>query len=146
MEQIIFVCTGNTCRSPMCAGFFRMRGGEKRLGLKAASAGLFTTDGLPASKNAVIAAGELGADISAHLSRQLTAEMLDETKFLVCMTGAHYDRLVEQYPQYEDKIFTLTRTDIGDPFGGDLTVYRHAAQQIDDAVARLIDNMEQQQA
>lgn len=144
MEQIIFVCTGNTCRSPMCAGFFRARGGEKRLGVQASSAGLFTTDGLPASKNAVIAAGELGADISAHRSRQLTAEMLDKVKYLVCMTGAHYDRLVEQYPQYEDKIFTLASTDISDPFGGDLTVYRHAARQIDEAVARLIDGLEKQ--
>ena len=144
MEQIIFVCTGNTCRSPMCVGFFRARGGEERLGLRASSAGLFTTDGLPASKNAVIAAGELGADISAHRSRQLTAEILDEIKYLVCMTGAHYDRLVEQYPQHEDKIFTLARTDISDPFGGDLTVYRHAAQQIDEAVDRLIDSLEKQ--
>lgn len=143
MDKIIFVCTGNTCRSPICAGAFKTRSGEERLGLHAESAGMFTSDGLHASKNAVIAAGELGADISAHRSRQLTPAMLAEAKYVVCMTGAQYDRLTEEFPQYKNKIFTLSPADIEDPFGGDLEAYRHAAHQIDQAMIRLIHNMEQ---
>lgn len=87
MEQIIFICTGNTCRSPMAEGLFRAHNGEEKTGLTAASAGLYTENGLPASANAVAAAGERGADISAHRSRQLTAEVAENAKYLVCMTG-----------------------------------------------------------
>ena len=75
MDTIIFLCTGNTCRSPMAEGLFRAHNGEEKTGLTAASAGLYTENGLPASATAVAAAGERGADISAHRSQQLTAEI-----------------------------------------------------------------------
>ena len=119
MEQIIFICTGNTCRSPMAEGLFRAHNGEEKTGLTAASAGLYTENGLPASANAVAAAGERGADISAHRSRQLTAEMAENAKYLVCMTGSHYDRL----------------------FGGDLATYRRSAAEIDKGVQAIIKNL-----
>ena len=118
MDHIIFICTGNTCRSPMAEGLFRAHGGEEQTGLAAASAGLFTQDGLPASDNAVTAAKELGADISAHRSRMLTHDMAQSARYLVCMTGAHYDRVCELFPDCADKVFTLTQRDVSDPFRG----------------------------
>ena len=138
MDTIIFICTGNTCRSPMAAGLFRAHGGEEQTGLVAASAGLFTQDGLPASENAVAAAKELGADISAHRSRMLTHEMAQSARYLVCMTGAHYDRVCELFPDCADKVFTLTQRDVSDPFGGDLDTYRRAASEIDEGVRSII--------
>lgn len=131
MEQIIFVCTGNTCRSPMAEGLFRAHGGEEKTGLRAASAGLFTQDGQAATENARQAAGELGADLSAHRSHLLTAQDVKAARYLVCMTGAHYDMLCARYPDSADKVFTLLPTDISDPFGGDLATYRRAAAEID---------------
>ena len=98
MDKIIFICTGNTCRSPMAEGLFRAHGGEEQTGLAAASAGLFTQDGMPASQNAITAAKELGADITGHRSRMLTPDLAHEARYLVCMTGAHYDRLCELFP------------------------------------------------
>lgn len=138
MDHIIFICTGNTCRSPMAEGLFRAHGGEQETGLAAASAGLFTQDGLPASDNAVTAAKELGADISAHRSRMLTHEMAQSARYLVCMTGAHYDRVCELFPDCADKVFTLTQRDVSDPFGGDLETYRRAAAEIDEGVRSII--------
>ena len=138
MDDIIFICSGNTCRSPMAEGLFRARGGEKKTGLTAASAGLFTQNGLPASPNAVTAARELGADIAGHRSRMLTPELVREARFLVCMTGAHYDRLCELFPDCADKIFTLLPEDISDPFGGDLEIYRRAAAEIKAGVQSII--------
>ena len=138
MDSIIFICTGNTCRSPMAEGLFRAHGGEEQTGLAAASAGLFTQDGLPASENAVTAAKELGADISAHRSRMLTPEMAKNARYLVCMTGALYDRLCELYPDCADKVFTLLPADVSDPFGGDLEPYRRAAAEIDQGVRSII--------
>lgn len=138
MEQIIFICTGNTCRSPMAEGLFRHYDGEAKTGLTAASAGLYTENGLPASANAVAAAAERGADISAHRSRQLTPEMAREAKYLVCMTASHYDRLCELFPEARDKVFTLLPEDISDPFGGDIETYRRAAAEIDTGVQSVI--------
>lgn len=138
MDHIIFICTGNTCRSPMAEGLFRAHGGEQETGLAAASAGLFTQDGLPASDNAVTAAKELGADISAHRSRVLTHDMAQSARYLVCMTGAHYDRVCELFPDCADKVFTLTQRDVSDPFGGDLDTYRRAAAEIDEGVRSII--------
>lgn len=138
MDKLIFLCTGNTCRSPMAEGFFRALGGEEKTGLSADSAGLYTSDGLPASENAVTAAGELGADISAHRSKALTPELAREAKYLVCMTGSQYDNLCAALPNCADKVFTLAPGDISDPFGGDLEIYRRAASEIKAAVESII--------
>ena len=141
MDHIIFICTGNTCRSPMAEGLFRAHGGEEKTGLAVASAGLFTQDGLPASDNAVAAAAELGADISAHRTRMLTHEIAQSARYLVCMTGAHYDRVCELFPDCADKVFTLTQRDVSDPFGGDLETYRRAAAEIDAGVRSIIERL-----
>ena len=143
MDKIIFICTGNTCRSPMAEGLFRAHGGEDKTGLTAASAGLFTQDGMPASQNAVAAAAELGADITAHRSRMLTPELARDARYLICMTGAHYDRLCELFPDCADKVFTLLPEDISDPFGGDLETYRRAAAEIDKGVRSIIERLSQ---
>ena len=71
----------------------------------------------------------------------LTAEMAQNAKYLVCMTGAHYDRVLEMFPQVEDKLFTLSELDISDPFGGDLETYRRCAAQIQKAVAHIIERL-----
>lgn len=141
MDKIVFICTGNTCRSPMAEGLFRAHNGEEKTGLAALSAGMYTSDGLPASGNAVTAAAELGADITSHRSRMLTPELAREAKYLVCMTGAHYDRLCELFPDCADKIFTLLPEDISDPFGGDLATYRRSAAEIDKGVQAVIESL-----
>ena len=143
MDKIVFVCTGNTCRSPMAEGLFRARGGEQSTGLAAASAGLFTQGGIAASAHAVAAAAELGADITAHRSQQVNALLVREARYLVCMTGAHYDRLCALYPESADKVFTLLPEDVDDPFGGDLDTYRRAAAQIDAGVRSVIERLSQ---
>lgn len=138
MTEIVFVCTGNTCRSPMAEGLFRAMGGEEKLGVKAASAGLFAQDGMRPTPFAVDAVKELGADITAHHARQLTAEIVERAKYLVCMTAAHYDRLIQEYPQAEEKTYMLMKRDVSDPFGGDLHTYRRCAAQLQEGIAELI--------
>ena len=138
MDTILFVCTGNTCRSPMAEGFFRSQDGPGKTGMSAASAGIYTTGGMPASEYAITAAKERGADISKHRSRLLNRDILENAKYLFCMTAAHYDRLLEQYPEAEEKTYLLADTDIADPFGGDLMTYRIAAEQLYEAVQSII--------
>ncbi len=141
MDKIVFICTGNTCRSPMAEGLFKAMDGEQKTGLKAISAGIFTNNGMPASENAVIAAKELGADISNHKSQMLNGDIVNNAKYLVCMTGAHYDQILLKFPNASDKLFTLLPTDIDDPFGGNIDDYRKCATQIKSAVESVIERL-----
>lgn len=144
--DIVFVCTGNTCRSPMAEGLFRALGGEKKLGLQAASAGLFAQDGMSATPYAVEAVKEYGADISAHRARQITAEIVDRAKYLFCATAAHYDHLIQMFPEAEPKTYLLMQTDVADPFGGSLQTYRDCAAQIHEGIKTLIGQLEEKHA
>lgn len=141
MDKIVFICTGNTCRSPMAEGLFKALNGEQKTGLEAISAGIFTNNGMSASENAVIAAKELGADISNHKSQMLSGDIVNDAKYLVCMTGAHYDQILLKFPNVSDKLFTLSPTDINDPFGGNIDEYRNCAMQIKSAVESVIERL-----
>lgn len=144
--DIVFVCTGNTCRSPMAEGMFRVLGGEEKLGLRAASAGLFVHEGMCATQYAVEAMKEYGADLSAHRARQITAEIVDRAKYLFCATAAHYDHLIQMFPEAEPKTYLLMQTDVADPFGGSLQTYRDCAAQINEGVKTLIGQLEEKKA
>ena len=141
MDKIDFICTGNTCRSPMAEGLFKALNGEQKTGLEAVSAGIFTNNGMPASENAVIVSKELGADISNHKSQMLNGDIVNDAKYLVCMTGAHYDQILLKFPNVSYKLFTLLPTDIDHPFGGNIDEYRSCATQIKSAVESIIERL-----
>ncbi|MBQ8144883.1 MAG: low molecular weight protein arginine phosphatase [Butyricicoccus sp.] len=142
--DIVFVCTGNTCRSPMAEALFRALGGEEKLGLKASSAGLFVQDGMSATPYAVEAVKEYGADLSEHRSRQLTAKMVADAKYIFCATAAHYDHLLQMVPEAESKTYLLMETDVADPFGGSLMTYRACAMQLREGVQKLIEQLSEE--
>ncbi len=138
MKHIVFLCTGNTCRSPMAEGMFNaLANGQYR----ASSAGLYTVSGMPPSDFAVQAAAKYGADISGHTSRMLTKEIAEKAEYLICMTAAHYDRMMELYPMFRKKIYTISGEDIPDPFGCSLERYEQCAAQLYDAVKQVLKNI-----
>ncbi len=141
-QRILFVCTGNTCRSPMAAGLLRHLLAEESEGDKFVieSAGLAAWPGAPAAGQAVeVAAGE-GIDLGQHRARQLTAEMVAAATMIITMTAEHRDAVLALTPEAEDKVFTLIELgaggksgaglDIGDPFGGSLEIYRRTWEEI----------------
>src|SRR5262245_4123295 len=104
MKTVLFVCTGNVCRSPMAEGIFR-KTVEKRGNYRVVSAGLGAMEGQPPSPYAVQAVKELGIDISMQRSRMLTADLVEEADYIFGMTHNHVDTVVVLHPAAAEKTF-----------------------------------------
>jgi len=154
MKTILFICTGNVCRSPMAEGLFRhlVRG---RGPYKVLSAGLGAMNGQPPSNHAIQAVKELGIDISGQRSRMLTPELVDEADYIFGMTHSHVDTIMMLYPLAAEKTFLLREfdetldmfeKDITDPIGGSYQVYLNCRDQIEQGIASLLRFLEQGQA
>lgn len=129
--NVIFICTGNTCRSPMAAGYLRSFG---LLDVTVHSRGLFAY-GSPVSANSAAVMSEMGIDISEHISHSLTKDDLSADLF-ICMSSSHREALLSLGLPNE-KVFVLG-SGISDPYGGSLTVYRACRDEILRAVDELV--------
>jgi len=137
MKKILFVCTGNTCRSPMAEGIFNAFASAEGLEIRAESAGINPTSPQKPSVNALLAAKEYGADISAHRAVRVDEDKVAESDAVLCMTYGHQMVLERMFPQYAEKIMCLGSSDISDPYGGDEEVYRRTAAQIAREIRKL---------
>jgi len=131
-ERIVFVCSGNTCRSPMASALAR-----KHLPwAQVLSAGVATVTGLPASIGAMDAIQEFGLSLDDHQSRPVSLYLLQEAELVLCMGGSHKRALLDYYPEGADKIFTLAEfvesgSDIPDPFGMPVEEYIKCAGELE---------------
>ena len=140
----LFVCTGNTCRSPMAAGLAKKLLAEREgckvgelaeHGVRVLSAGTFAGEGARAAENAIRAVKALGADISRHRSRILTRELINGSDVVFCMTDSHVSEAKRIAPDQAHKIRRLDPDgNVPDPVGGPLDVYRASAERIQHAL------------
>ncbi len=132
-KKLVFVCTGNTCRSPMAAALYNHLFSDS--GYTASSAGLYA-DGSPISEKAVSALMERGVlptpsnDYRCHVSRNLDERIIREADLIVGITGSHAMEIMFRYPSYASKIAVMSE-DIPDPYGGDVRVYRTCLEMIE---------------
>ena len=127
---MLFVCTGNICRSPMAAAMAADLLG--RDGPPAASAGVLAIDGAPATPAAASVCEEIGVDVAGHRARQLTAELAAEATAIYVMTGAQRRRVLEIAPEVVDRVELLRPDgrDVEDPYGLPVEVYRATRDEI----------------
>ena len=136
MKTIVFVCSGNTCRSPMAEGICRVLLRENGIeGVECTSCGLDAETGAPATGKAVRAARAYGADIFDHESRPLGRSLLKRGDLFVCMTENQAQELTVKYHVPPDKVIVL---DIADPYEGDEMEYADCAYEIHNALLDLL--------
>ena len=132
---IAFVCTGNTCRSPMAEGIFNKRAEEKGLDVRAVSFGMAAVPGLAPAENAVAVCREIGVDISGHRTHFVYDFQLEEFEKIYCMSLSHATILTESIGIPEDKVEIIG---VVDPYGGTLETYRMCRDVLAAAVEELI--------
>lgn len=149
-RRIVFVCTGNTCRSPLAEVIARDLCGKAlgvpaadvlACGLSFASAGTGTMDGMPASDGSLAAAREIDLDLSEHQSRMLDRGTVERADRVYCLAASHRRAILARLPAAADKIELLRPDggDIADPYGGDLDDYRRTREEIQRAIELRVD-------
>lgn len=140
--RVLFVCTGNTCRSPLAEGLGReweRQRSPNGLTIEVSSAGVAAGPGSPASEQTIEVLKERGIDLSSHRSRMLTPQMIDRADIVLTMTPSHAQAVMQIAPDSAHKVFPIDpHNPIADPIGQPIGVYRQVADQLETLIdARL---------
>lgn len=149
MQRIMFVCTGNICRSAMADKLLTKRVIEENLNVEVYSCGTFADNGDYPTIEAIDTMQEYDVDLKFHRATNIRNSNIEEMDLILCATTNHKNMVLEMYPSVEGKVYTMKEyvgenengVDISDPWGYDLVVYRKCASEINRIVEKIIDKM-----
>ena len=130
--NILFVCTGNTCRSPMAASLMNKIAQDEGLDIRIESAGIFAEEGSPASPEAFVTMKKYDIDLLGHHAQQINSELIEKSDIILTMTQGQKMLFGDVSA---NKVYTVceyagVEGDIDDPFGGDVEEYEEVAQML----------------
>lgn len=138
MKKIMFICSGNTCRSPLAEGLFKKYLKENNItDIEVSSAGVGAFPGDAVSINSILVAGNRGVDISDHRARNINPEHLLTTDLFFCMSDSH-KAVLSRYCD-ENKIVVLN---VPDPYGRPIEFYEECAKQLESQFPQILERIQ----
>ena len=150
--KIMFICTGNICRSAMAEGMMKKLAKDNNLDLDICSCGIYAEDGDYATYNAVEAAKYYDVNIEGHRATNIRRSEIKEMDIILCATESHKQSVLYMYPELKEKVFTMKEyaeldkngqdMDIKDPWGYDMNVYQNCAEGIEKCLIKIIEKIQ----
>lgn len=149
--KIMFICTGNICRSAMADGMMKKLVEEKNLDIEVYSAGIYAETGDYATYNAIEASRMFDVNIALHRATNVRDSLIEEMDLVLCATKSHKQTILTMYPDLKGKVYTIKEyagidkeginVDISDPWGYNMETYNRCANEIYDCLVKICDRL-----
>ncbi len=149
--KIMFICTGNICRSAMAEAMLKKMLEENKKNIEVYSCGISADEGDIPTQNAIDVMNEYGIDLKKHRATNIKYSNIEKMDVILCATLSHKIFVIKLYPELKDKIFTLKEyvgikdeaygIDIKDPWGYNLETYRQCAKEIENCLVKLLEKV-----
>ena len=149
MKKIIFVCTGNTCRSAMAHKMLEKMTKEKNKEIEVFSCGTGAWDEAHSTYEAIKVMEEYNVDLKTHKATHINRANIDAMDAVLCVTTSHKNYIANNYPELKDKVYTIKEyagndesdLELNDPWGYDIATYRKCAKEIEECIERILEKV-----